>query len=112
MTTEMSTATKTRWAVAAIVALAALGIAAPLAFADDVGAPTSAAGGVSAPPPPSRPSAVGPQGSTSSSGSTGGSSSSSIQDGTPGTGKFDDPKAPCIGSTGFGSSTAQPGHKC
>jgi len=108
---EMTTATRTKWAIAAIVALAALGIAAPLAFADNIGAPTSAAGGVSTPSSPTRPPAVGPQDSTTTS-TTGGSTSSGTQSRTPGTGKFEDPKSPCIGTTGFGSSSAQPGQKC
>ena len=60
--------TETRsWAIAAIVALALIGIAAPLAFADNIGAPTSAAGFLSAPSSPSRPGAAGPLGGTSGS---------------------------------------------
>ncbi len=70
---EMKTATKTKWALAAVVALAAIGIAAPLAFADNIGAPTSAAGGLSSPSSPSLPSAAGPLGS-SRGGSLGGGS--------------------------------------
>jgi hypothetical protein len=114
--------TKTRLAIVAVVALAALGIAAPLAFADGVGAPTSAAGGVSAPSSPSRPSAAGPIGGTNGSSASGGSSGSVINRDyeplklAPGTGKFEGPNngtsTPCVGSTGFGSSSGVPGHKC
>ena len=117
---EMSTGTKTKWAIAAIVALAALGIAAPLAFADGVGAPTSAAGGISAPSSPIRPPAAGPLGSTSGSSASGGSALSTdyepLKLQKPGTGKFEGPnngsREPCVGSTGFGSSNTQPGHAC
>jgi hypothetical protein len=111
----MTTQIRTNWAIAAIVALAAIGIVAPLAFADDIGAPTSAAGGLSTPTSPRLPPPVGPLGS-SSSGAVGGSTSPSIHDQTLGTGKFEGPKngtnVPCIGSTGFGSSSTLPGHKC
>src|SRR4051812_9434994 len=116
---EISTSTKTKWAVAAIIALAALGIAAPLAFADSIGAPTSAAGGVSAPSSPSRPAAVGPIGSGGSNSVGGGSYNEDYQPlklQPPGTGKFEGPKngttSPCVGSTGFGSSSTLPGHSC
>ena len=111
-----------KWAIAAIVAVSALGSGASLATAQSVGigAPTSAAGGVSpaplVPSSPGLPSAVGPLDSSdgSAAGSSGGgSTSSSIHDLTPGTGKFETPKnAPCIGTTGFGSEAVQPGHKC
>jgi hypothetical protein len=124
---ETNTASKTKWAVAALVALAVIGIAAPLAFADNIGAPTSAAGGLSAPSSPSRPGAVGPLGSSGSSmggGSMGGSSFDRdfnrgyepLKLQSPGTGKFEGPhngtSTPCIGSTGFGSSGGIPGHAC
>jgi hypothetical protein len=121
MKREMSTESRTRWAVAAIVALAVLGIAAPLVLADGIGAPTSAAGGVSAPSSPSRPGAAGPLGGTNGSSAPGGSGSSLNRDYeplklAPGTGKFEGPhngtSTPCIGSTGFGSSGGIPGHKC
>jgi hypothetical protein len=124
MEREMSIATKTKWAVAAIIALAAIGVAAPLALADGVGAPTSAAGGPSAPSSPSLPSAAGPLGShggSMSGGSIGGrlhedNDDSMILKLQPGTGKFEGPHngtgTPCIGSTGFGSSGGIPGHKC
>ena len=122
MEREMSIATKTRWAVAAVVALGLIGIAAPLAFADSVGAPTSAAGGVSAPSSPSRPGAVGPLGPSGGSSGSSMSGSSLHEDyeplklQSPGTGKFEGPNngttTPCIGSTGFGSSKTLPGHKC
>jgi hypothetical protein len=118
----MNIQTKTKLAIVAVVAIAALGIAAPLAFADNIGAPTSAAGGVSAPSSPSRPGAVGPLGGTNGSSALGGSGSSSIDRDyeplklAPGTGKFEGPNngttTPCIGSTGFGSSGGVPGHKC
>jgi hypothetical protein len=109
---------KTNLAVAAVVAMALIGIAAPLALADSVGAPTSAAGGVSAPSSPSRPGSAGPIGGTSGSSAGGGSISSDYEPLklAPGTGKFEGPqngsKTPCVGSTGFGSSNVQPGHKC
>lgn len=115
---EMNIQTKTKLAIVAVVAIAALGIAAPLAFADSVGAPTSAAGGVSSPSSPSRPGAAGPLGGTNGSSAYGGSGYGSMDYDyeplklAPGTGKFDDPKSPCTGSTGFGSSDAQPGRKC
>jgi hypothetical protein len=121
MKREMTTDTKTHVLVAAIVALALIGIAAPLAFADSVGAPTSAAGGISAPTSPSRPSAVGPINPSGGAGSTLGGSSVTedyepLKLQPPGTGKFDGPNngtgTPCVGSSGFGSSSAQPGHKC
>jgi len=124
MNDQLNIQTKTKWAIVAVVAIAAIGIAAPIAFADSIGAPTSAAGGVSAPSSPSRSGAVGPIGGTSGS-SAGGSSfgGSSINRDyeplklqPPGTGKFEGPKngttTPCIGSTGFGSSGGVPGHSC
>jgi hypothetical protein len=115
----MHTETKTKRAIVAVVTLSLLGIAAPLALADSVGAPTSAAGGVSAPSSPSRPGAAGPLGG-SSGGSPGGSSLNNdyepLKLQRPGTGKFEGPDngtgTPCVGSTGFGSSDVQPGHKC
>jgi hypothetical protein len=122
MEREMTTATKTKWAVAAVVALAVIGIAAPLALADGVGAPTSAAGGLSAPSSPSLPSSAGALGSRS--GTMNGGSIGRLHDDDdsmilklqPGTGKFEGPRngtsTPCIGSTGFGSSGGQPGHRC
>lgn len=124
MKREMSTDTKTNVLIAAVVALGLCGIVAPLAFADDIGAPTSAAGGVSAPASPSRPGAVGPLspsgGSGVGSGSVGGSSLNEdyepLKLQPPGTGKFEGPNngttTPCPGSTGFGSSKTQPGHGC
>jgi hypothetical protein len=123
MDDQMNTQTKTNWAIATVVAIALIGIGAPLAFADSVGAPTSAAGGVSAPSSPSRPSAAGPLGSSGGAmhgGSTSGGSSSydyePLKLQQPGTGKFEGPNngttTPCIGSTGFGSSGGVPGHKC
>jgi hypothetical protein len=120
MNHQIGSSTKTKWAVAAIVALAALGIAAPLAFADNIGAPTSAAGGVSAPSSPSRPAAAGALGGSSSGGSIGGGSYNEdyqpLKLQPPGTGKFEGPKngtnTPCVGTTGFGSSNVQPGHGC
>src|SRR3954468_24384815 len=109
---QMNIQTKTKWAVAAVVAIALIGIAAPLAFADSIGAPTSAAGGVSAPSSPSRPAAVGPIGSGDSVSVGGGSYNEDYQPlklQPPGTGKFEGPKngttSPCVGSTGFGSSS-------
>jgi hypothetical protein len=42
MNERMNIQTKTNWAIVAVVAIALIGIAAPLAFADSVGAPTSA----------------------------------------------------------------------
>jgi hypothetical protein len=114
---------QTNWAIVAIVAVALVGIVSPLAFADGVGAPTSAAGGLSAPSSPSRPGAAGPLGGTS--GSVSGRSGSSMDRDyeplklappSPGTGKFEGPHngttTPCVGSTGFGSSNVQPGHAC
>ena len=121
MREEMNIQAKTKLAVVAVVAIAALGIAAPLAFADNIGAPTSAAGGVSAPSSPSRPGAVGPLGGTNGSSAVGGSGSYGNYDYeplklAPGTGKFEGPNngttTPCTGSTGFGSSGGIPGHKC
>jgi hypothetical protein len=122
MEREMTSATKTKWAVAAIVALAVLGIAAPLALADGVGAPTSAAGGLSSPSSPSLPSSAGPLGSGGGSLHGGSMNGRSFNDDyrplklQPGTGKFEGPhngtSTPCIGSTGFGSSGGQPGHSC
>ena len=121
---EMNIQTKTKLAIVAVVAVAALGIAAPLAFADNIGAPTSAAGGVSAPSSPSRPGAVGPQGGTNGSTAVGGSGYGYDYGNydyeplklAPGTGKFEGPNngtnTPCIGSTGFGSSGGIPGRKC
>jgi hypothetical protein len=84
------------------------------AMADQVGAPDSAAGGVQTepltPPSTSLPSSAGPLDST---GNAGRDASPSTKDLTPGTGKFEAPNgAPCVGSTGFGSTQSQPGHKC
>jgi hypothetical protein len=78
-----------------------------------VGAPTSAAGGVNpsplVPANPSLPSSAGPIGSPGPDSSD----HPSVHALTPGTGKFEAPNnAPCIGATGFGSSDAQPGHRC
>jgi len=118
---ELNIRTKTKLAIVAVVAIAAISISAPLAFADNIGAPTSAAGGVSAPSSPSRPAAVGPQSGTNGSSAVGGSGSYDNYDYeplklAPGTGKFEGPNngttTPCIGSTGFGSSSGVPGHKC
>jgi hypothetical protein len=117
---DTNTETKTKWAVAAVVAVALLGIAAPLAFADDIGAPTSAAGGLSAPSSPSLPPAAGALGSSSrDNDSLGGRSMSDEVEPLrlqPGTGKFEGrnngTNEPCVGSTGFGSSDTLPGHKC
>lgn len=123
MEREISTSTKIKLAVAAVAMMAAIGIAAPLAFADSVGAPTSAAGGVSAPSSPSRPGSAGPLSGTSGSLGTR-SMGSSFDDNDssrtrslqPGTGKFEGPhngtSTPCIGSTGFGSSGGVPGRAC
>jgi len=118
---SMNTESKTHWAIATVVAVALIGIAAPLAFADSIGAPTSAAGGISSPSSPSRPAAAGPLGSSGSS-SGGSLRSGSMNDDyqplklQPGTGKFEGPhngtSTPCTGSTGFGSSGGIPGHKC
>ncbi|HVO01393.1 MAG TPA: hypothetical protein VMT54_04290 [Candidatus Cybelea sp.] len=106
---------------------AGLMAAAGTAFAQsNIGAPTSAAGGVYTEPlsPGALPGAVGPLDSSGGlsdfSGplpekpvGVGGSTSSSIQERMPGTGKFEAPNnAPCIGTTGFGSTNAIPGHKC
>ena len=120
---QMSMEKQTNWAIVAVVAVALVGIFSPLAFAEGIGAPTSAAGGISAPSSPSRPGAVGPLGGTS--GSVSGHSGSSMDydyeplklaPPSPGTGKFEGPHngttTPCIGSTGFGSSNVQPGHAC
>ena len=124
MNNRMNNDTKTNWAIATVVAIALTGIAAPLAFADNIGAPTSAAGGVSAPSSPSRSGAVGPLGGTSGSAAGGSSFGGSslnrdyepLKLQPPGTGKFEGPKngttTPCIGSTGFGSSGGVPGHSC
>ena len=123
MREQMNIQTKTKLAIVAVVAIAVLGIAAPLALADSIGAPTSAAGGVSAPSSPSRPGSVGPLGGTGGSSARGSSSGSSMDYDyeplklqAPGTGKFEGPKngttTPCIGSTGFGSSGGVPGHAC
>jgi hypothetical protein len=94
------------------------GVTIALAQSAPVGAPTSAAGGTSqtlTPPSTVLPPAAGPLGSSSPGGagaSSSGSSTGSIRDLTPGTGKFEQPNVPCNGTTGFGSSNAQPGHKC
>ena len=124
---KLNTESKTNWAIATVVAIALIGIAAPLAFADNIGAPTSAAGGISAPSSPSRSGSVGPLGSSGRSmggGSMGGSSFDRdfnsdykpLRLQSPGTGKFEGPNngttTPCTGSTGFGSSGGMPGHKC
>jgi hypothetical protein len=117
----LNTETKTKWAIVAVATVALLGIAAPLAFADNIGAPTSAAGGLSSPSSPSLPSAAGPLGGSSRGGrSLGGSSMSEdyepLKLQQPGTGKFEGPNngtsTPCVGSTGFGSSATLPGHAC
>jgi hypothetical protein len=86
------------------------------AAADEVGAPDSAAGGVQTepltPPSSSLPSSVGPLDSTGNAGRDA-NPIPSTKDLTPGTGKFEAPNgAPCVGSTGFGSTQSQPGHKC
>jgi hypothetical protein len=121
MNRDLSTDAKTHILIAAVVALGLLGIAAPLALADNVGAPTSAAGGLSAPSSPSLPPAAGPLSPTGGRGSSAGGSSVSedydpLKLQPPGTGKFEGPNngtnTPCTGSTGFGSSNTQPGHKC
>ena len=121
---KMTTETKSNVLIAAVVALAVLGIAAPLAFADNIGAPTSAAGGLSAPSSPSRPGAVGPIGGSGGSGGLiGGGGGGLVNEDyeplklqEPGTGKFEGPNngtnTPCIGTSGFGSTNTQPGHKC
>jgi hypothetical protein len=105
----------------AVLALT-LGIApGATALAQSVGAPTSAAGGLSSEPLSSGglPSAVGPLGGSSTTGR-------SVRDLTPGTGKFEPStgqfelgtgkfqthSTPCVGTTGFGSSQVQPGLKC
>ena len=102
--------------VIAVLAAAAFGSAAGTALAQSsgIGAPTSAAGGVSAdplsPPAISTPDAIGPLRSSRDSGD---SDSPRIRDLTPGTGKFEAPNnEPCIGAIGFGSTMSQPGHKC
>jgi hypothetical protein len=97
-----------------LILAAALAALALPAVADEVGAPSSAAGGVQTepltPPSSSLPSSAGPLDST---GDTRRDASPSTQDLTPGTGKFEAPNgAPCVGSTGFGSTQSQPGHKC
>ena len=122
MREQMNIQTKTKLAIVAVVAIAVLGIAAPLALADSIGAPTSAAGGLIAPSSPSRPGAAGPLGGTGGSSARSGSGSSMDYDyeplklQPPGTGKFEGPKngttTPCVGSTGFGSSNVQPGRSC
>jgi hypothetical protein len=123
MREQMNIQTQTKLAIVAVVAIAVLGIAAPLALADSIGAPTSAAGGLSAPSSPSRPGAVGPLGGTGGSSARGSSNSGSMDYDyeplklqAPGTGKFEGPKngttTPCVGSTGFGSSGGVPGHAC
>jgi hypothetical protein len=123
MREQMNIQTKTKLAIVAVVAIAVLGIAAPLALADSIGAPTSAAGGLSAPSSPSRPGAVGPLGGSGGSSARGSSNSGSMDYDyeplklqAPGTGKFEGPKngttTPCVGSTGFGSSGGVPGHAC
>jgi len=121
---EMNIQTKSKLAIVAVVAIAAFGIVAPLAFADNIGAPTSAAGGLSAPSSPSLSGAVGPLDSTHGSSALGGSGSFNdrfdhnfeMERLAPGTGKFEGPNngtnTPCIGSTGFGSSGGIPGRKC
>jgi len=122
MDNQMNMETQTKLAIVAIVALALVGIFSPLAFADNIGAPTSAAGGLSAPSSPSLSPAAGPMGGSSSMGS-GSLSHGSMSDEdfqplrlAPGTGKFEGPHngttTPCIGSTGFGSSGGIPGHAC
>ncbi|HEY4163288.1 MAG TPA: hypothetical protein VGM59_09500 [Dongiaceae bacterium] len=108
-----------------VILALAIGLVPAAALAQSIGAPTSAAGGISSEPlsspSGSRPSAVGPIGGGGmggggmggdSIGSSSHSTSSGIRDLTPGTGKFETRGAPCIGSTGFGSSSVQPGHKC
>jgi hypothetical protein len=116
MTKQMDIRTRSKLAIVAVAAVALCGIAVPLALADSVGAPTSAAGGVSAPSSPSRPGAVGPLGGTSGSSATGSGSAYEPLKLAPGTGKFEGPNngtsTPCVGSSGFGSSSTQPGHKC
>jgi hypothetical protein len=123
MRKQMSMETQTNWSIVAIVIVALVGIITPPAFADGIGAPTSAAGGLSAPSSPSRPGAVGPLGGTSGSSAIGRSGGSLDMDRdyeplklAPGTGKFEGPQngttTPCIGSTGFGSSGGVPGRKC
>jgi hypothetical protein len=120
MREQMNIQTKTKLAIVAVVAIAVLGIAAPLALADSIGAPTSAAGGLSAPSSPSRPGAVGPLGGSSARGSSNSGSMDydyePLKLQAPGTGKFEGPKngttTPCVGSTGFGSSGGVPGHAC
>jgi hypothetical protein len=119
MSDQMNNQSKTKRTIVAAVAVAMLGIAAPLAFADSIGAPTSAAGGVSAPSGSSLPSAAGPIDRGSGFGGASSfdeSDSSQIQRLQPGTGKFEGPRngtdTPCIGTTGFGSSRVVPGLKC
>jgi hypothetical protein len=103
------------------LALAALAGGASVAQSDNVGAPTSAAGGISpaplVPPVPDLPGAAGPQAPSATShgtpAGTGSSDESLFLKLAPGTGKFEAPNnAPCIGATGFGSTNSQPGHKC
>jgi hypothetical protein len=118
---EMNIQTKSKLAIVAVVAIAAFGIVAPLAFADNIGAPTSAAGGLSAPSSPSLSGAAGPLDSTSGSSAMGGPNDRFDQNFepsrlSPGTGKFEAPEngtnTPCLGTTGFGSSGGIPGRKC
>ncbi len=109
-----------RTTIATMLVAAGLLAGAGTAFGqyDGIGAPTSAAGGVSAPPSISSPGAAGPLGGTTGSvmGSAGGAvddpTSPNIKDLTPGTGKFENPSDPCFGHTGFGSSKTQPGLGC
>lgn len=124
MRDQMSMETQTKWAVVAIAIVALVGIVSPQAFADNIGAPTSAAGGLSAPSSPSLSGAAGPLDSTSGSSALDRSGSFNdrfdhnfeMQRLSPGTGKFEGPNngtnTPCIGSTGFGSSGGIPGRKC
>jgi hypothetical protein len=118
MMEPMISQTRSKLAVVAVAAVALLGVAMPPAVADNIGAPTSAAGGVSTPSSPSRPGAVGPLGGTSGSSASGSGSSYDYEPLklAPGTGKFEGPNngttTPCIGTTGFGGSSVQPGHKC
>jgi hypothetical protein len=121
MRKQMSMETQTNWSIVAIVAVALVGVITPPAFADNIGAPTSAAGGLSAPSSPSLSGAVGPLDSTHGSSSMGGPNDRfdhnfETERLAPGTGKFEGPNngtnTPCIGTTGFGSSNGIPGRKC
>jgi hypothetical protein len=121
MRDQMSMETQTKWAVVAIAIVALVGIVSPQAFADNIGAPTSAAGGLSAPSSPSLSGAAGPLDSTSGSSAMGGPNDRFDQNFepsrlSPGTGKFEGPNngtnTPCLGTTGFGSSNGIPGRKC